>query len=362
MTFPVFQSCQRLRWLLLFLLVVARSAHGVVHFGIDFLDESIERPPGLPARLDPFPLDDANNNLVTQGALDGVTVEEFEHAITLAIEDAFRAIDTGEDATTVAIAIHEGSVPVDLDGQRVNVAIGQSADPNFALLGQAKLNAVIGNDFQQDQYAAVAYADELDRLGDDGRFVVYDQIEKGIYAIAGTAAHEMGHVLGAVHIATSANDVPPPLLSIEALGLPTSARFAPRYFSTSLPADNPNAMQIARVAGTVTRGDLNFDGTVDSRDGLVLFANWGSDGKLYQQGDASGDHFVDAADAAFVLGRWTGDMTTYQLPEPASTGVSSAGRLWGMASVVFLHFWQKRRRPRFHRSCVVPISDANDVN
>ncbi|MDA0661181.1 MAG: hypothetical protein O3C60_20460 [Planctomycetota bacterium] len=289
-------------------LAAALPGNSQFHIGIDFIKTRIVADPGFLFDFTPYSVVGPNTNFVTQGGVGTLTEHQVQRQIIMAVEDSFRQINTGNAQTTVAIAIHDGVVNTNLPGRRLNVAMAGSIQ-ELGLLGQAKQAAYTGS-FPQDGYAAVTYLDRIDQMGDDGHIVVYDTLPEIVYAVAGTTAHEIGHVFDAVHVNTTANVSPQPLMASSGTGLPAAARFVKREFSITQPAGTSNALTILNNAGTVVRGDSNMDQIVDGLDLSIVFSNWALDDRLFHEGDANNDHLVDGLDVAQVFSNWTSDSSS----------------------------------------------------
>ncbi|NQU23173.1 MAG: PEP-CTERM sorting domain-containing protein [Candidatus Nealsonbacteria bacterium] len=250
--------------------------------------------------FEPFTITQPANGFVADGGLTGFAEADVHRAVALRVDDAFRAIDTGDSATTVPIAIHLGPASPGLSGNRYNVALGRSASPTWALLGMATTGA-------NDRYGAAVFLDNIDTLP-----LVYDTADGSLNSIAGVASHEIGHLLGIAGHAAAGNAEPYPLMAIETTGLPTAARLTPREFS-------PDSQQVLRnLSGAVSRADFNLDGQVDDADVAVLTDNFGRSDALWQESDSSGDHVVDGLDLLDLTGAWTG------VPGPSVAGSATA--------------------------------------
>ncbi len=317
-----------------------RGASGAVvgfHFGLDFIETPIEAPrsfwppdwpPGTnpgPFDFEPYPITNGSSptHFVADGGLAGWIERQVRREIAVRVDDAYRAIDTGDPDTTVGVAIYVGRVPQDVRGTRANVALGQISDPFWSFYGQGHSLYAIAN----DDYAAAIYLDEidngvylesdnrntvyLDEMGNPVRVLTYDTADVALNAIVGTVAHEIGHTLGVGHVAAG-NAEPYPLMAIEFTGLPTEARTTVRRFSAA------NAARILREAGTFNRADFNGDHFVDGADISTLVDNFGQGKALFQEADSNGDHYVDVADLSALVAGWTGD------PGPARQGTAAA--------------------------------------
>lgn len=300
---------------------------GGYHIGLDFLTANVDPGDSFLFDFQPYTLTAPGNNFVAQGAFAGRTESEVQRRIALAVEDAFRTIP-GLPANQIStIAIHLGPVPTNVAGRRLNIALGQSSSPIWTLLGEALQNGYNAGNIPNDSYAAAAYLDEIDKLGNG--FVTYNTFDGAINSIAGTIAHEAGHVFGAEHVTITGNEPGPlPLMAIEPTGLPTSARLTVRQFDLLPQYTPPNATRILNNADTVLQGDYNLDGLVDAADIGVLLAGFGQDDRLMIEGDATGDHRVDAADIGRILANWSNPPTLpaarlmlAAVPEPATAAL-----------------------------------------
>ena len=271
--------------------------------GLEFIDAPTPSPPPFFSDFEPFPIVAPENFFVSQGGLAGWTENEAQRAVALAIEDVFNAVDVGDPNHWLNLSIHLGPAPSTLPGQRLNVALGQSAGFMLAL-GETPRPGDYDNPNAADTVVAAVYIDNINDLG--ASLVTYDTASGAINAIAGTAAHEIGHVFGADHVVTSAGAAEPlPIMAVEGTGLPTAARLTERRFSDLQPEPVSNADVIVANMGTAARGDSDFNGTVDENDLLNLVANWEQSDRLRFEGDANGDHWVDNIDAFYLIDNWT---------------------------------------------------------
>jgi len=71
-------------------------------------------------------------------------------------------------------------------------------------------------------------------------------------------------------------------------------------------------------------GDVDFDGAVDARDALMMFADWGLNPR--SGADLNDDGLVDAADAGIMFANWTGDVAS--IPEPSTAYLGAMGTAW----------------------------------
>ncbi|MEO2045842.1 MAG: hypothetical protein ABGX16_04640 [Pirellulales bacterium] len=284
--------------------------------GLDFIDSSVSSPIAFLFDFAPYPITVADNYFVSQGAFAGWTEAQARRAVALAVEDVYQAIDVGDASRILGLAIHLGPVPNSFTGQHLNMVLGQSTGPLTAL-GQTPRPDTYDDPLANDTVVAATYLENIDQLG--ATHVHYGTDQSAINSIAGTTAHEIGHVFGAEHVTTSADDLEPlPIMAIEATGLPTEARLRERRFSQNNPANLPNAELLLQNIGTVVRGDFNLDGLVDGADSGLLLANWGLADRLYWEGDANGDHLVDGADVSELIANWTwtsSDLTQLSLFE-----------------------------------------------
>jgi hypothetical protein len=307
-------------------LTASSGTGGPFLIGLDFISEPRASDGSFIFGFEPFALANPTNNFSTQGAFAGRTEAEVQRRITLAVEDAFRQSPTSESGTTLAIQIFQGRVPEHLAGRRLNVVLGQSSSEVWTLLGESFTGA-FDTGLPDDSDVAAVYLDAIDQLG--LFHVNYDTFESAINAIAGTTAHEIGHLFDAEHVTVAPGDpLPYPIMAIESTGLPTSARLTQRQFSTTSPADQPIAELLSENAGVALRGDFNMDGSVNGIDVGILIANFGRLDALMQEGDANGDHRVDGLDVGTVVSQWTSAgslmplsgvrLAASPLPEPAT--------------------------------------------
>ncbi len=275
------------------------------HIGLDFLETSKEIL-GLPqtktvdgellvdANYHPFAFTDPSNFAVAQGGLAGWSESKVRESIRFRVEQIYRVAALielgGEVGQTFAINIHNGVVPTSVEGRRLNIVIGSN---NLAtLFGWAQGNAALNESlYPNDSYAAAIFADNLDSLGSDPT-VLFDQSSDVINNLAGTIAHEIGHLFGLDH--QDAGSTPHSVMAVGGTGLQNSMRLTERRFNGSSEVD------LLAVLPTVKRGDFNMDGDVDIfqlgglGDAQVLSGNLGiTSNASFSQGDANGDGDVD---------------------------------------------------------------------
>jgi hypothetical protein len=285
--------------------------------GLDFIDSPVPSPQTFFKDFEPFPITATGNHFVTQGGLAGWNEDQARRAVALAVEDVFRALDVGDPWHTLRLGFYLGPVPGSLDGQRLNLVLGQP-DGSGTALGETPRPGDYDDPLANDTVVAATYLNNIDNLAPT--FVTYDTALSVINAIAGTTAHEIGHIFGATHVTTSAADPAPlPIMASEQDGLPTEARLTERRFSLDLPVELSNAELLIQNIGTVLLGDFNLDTEVDESDLSLLVDNWGLTNRLNIEGNANGDNWVDGADAGLLIANWTGN-------EPISYQ-SSAGEL-----------------------------------
>jgi len=272
----------------------------VFHIGLDFIETSVPATPEFVFGFEPFTITQPANDFVAEGGLTGSAEADVRRAVALRVDDAFRAIDTGDPTTTVPIAIHVGPASPALSGNRYNVALCRSASPTWALLGTATTGA-------NDRYGAAVFLDNVDALP-----LVYETADGVLNSIAGVAAHEIGHLLDVAGHVPAGNTGPYPLMATETTGLPTAARLTRREFVE-------DSQQIIRdLSGAVSRADFNLDGRVDDADISILTGNFGRSDALWQEADCSGDHVVDGLDMIGLTRQWTG------VPGPGVGGSATA--------------------------------------
>jgi len=298
--------------------------------GLDFIDGPVPSPPAFFHDFEPFPITATDNYFVTQGGLAGWTEDQARRAVALAVEDIFHALDVGDPDQTIRLATVLGSVPESLGGQHLNLVLGQPAG-FLTALGETPHPGVYDDPRATDTVVAATYLNNIDALG--ATHVTYDTAQGAINAIAGTTAHEIGHVFDLGHFdpGTFQGDPPDPwpIMAIEADFMPTEARLTERRFSPDQPVEMPNSELLIQNIGTVWRGDFNLDGLVDGADAGQLIANWELADRLFWEGDATGDHRTDGADAGQLIANWTGSQLSLAHPavEMQSFLVADVGSL-----------------------------------
>ena len=297
--------------------------------------------------LSPFQITDSANAFVTGGALGGWTETAARHAVTLAVEDLFREVLTGDVSATLDIQVFDGRVPTTLAGRRLNMAVGFGAVLTGAY-GYSGLNAAFEtSSYANDSYAGIVYLNNIDDLN-----VTYTQFSQVANAIAGTAAHEIAHLFGLQHVAVGPSQ-PYPIMATGPTGLTDSQRLTARSFETTpgtQSAGQSSVSVLLAALGTSYTSDFNRSGTVDLDDASVLLANWGQQAKLMQDGDANHDHLVNLDDASVLLSQWgmrttpsaalaalPTDTATYfpaaSVPEPSMIGLLCVAGLLGCSRV-----------------------------
>jgi hypothetical protein len=275
--------------------------------GLDFIDTPTSSPPSFFYDFEPFPITAADNYFVTQGGLASWTENQARRAVALAVEDAFHALEVGDPNRTIGLATYLGSVPESLGGQHLNLMMGRPVG-SLTALGETPQLGFYNDPLANDTVVAATYLNNIDGLG--ATYVTYDTAQAAINAIAGTTAHEIGHVFALEHFApgTFQGDPPDPwpIMAIEADLMPTEARLTERRFSLDQPVEMPNSELLIENIGTVLRGDFNLDGYVNGSDAGQLISNWGQADRLFWEGDANGDHLIDNSDAGLLIANWSG--------------------------------------------------------
>ena len=330
------RSNQRRRVPLLLFIAIGAMFTRVAHadnffFGIDFVDVPTEAI-GFPFLDDqnevdntywPTPLTDPNSNAVQDGGFAGWSEAEARSAVVLAVEHAFRRVNTGDPETTLQIAFFNGTAPTSLEGRRLNTVVGHNEWSNQLLLGQALYSAYDDQNVPQDEYATMAQPPHIDQLSG----IDIATAEAAINLFAGTIAHEIGHNFALDHV-DRGDDQPFPLMATAPSGLTNADRLTERWFIPAHEAD-----LTARI-GTVNRADFDFDGDVDftespfgneegQSDLNILIANVGHPYPLMQHGDTDMDGDVDFSESPFGEGDGVSDLNF--LVANVTTGASDLG-------------------------------------
>ena len=282
------------------LLCCPAAAGQVFHMGLDFTDSQAGTPPFDAA---PFLLTGVDNNFVLDGGLVGWSEESARRGVALAVEDAFTALDTGQSDRRPAIQLHIGPVDQALSGRRLNVRFGDGPIADvFGLANQGAAVREAGN--PNDTYVAAVFPDELDEhVGGEGAF---SSAEKVFNAVAGTAAHEIGHTFDLRHVDRGGSQ-PYPIMATGSTGLTMADRLTARRFTDQdgTQPEGSSASMLLDAIGQVDRADFDMSGSVDGVDAARLPANWLRGDALFQEADADGDHAVDLLDAGAVFAGWT---------------------------------------------------------
>ena len=305
-----------LRWpvLLFFVALAATAPTGrgqTAHFGLHFLDETTEIENGLFYHFEDGNavfhntygavfMTDPNMQAVQHGGLIGWTEEQFRAAVVVAVERIYRDVDTGDPNTTLRMNIYKGPVSAECAGRRLNVVLGSNSEAGENTLGMAWYDMYANPLYEDGFYPAAVLMDHLDNLSG----VQFDTPEGVINNIAGTTAHELGHVFALDHVQRG-SDMPYPIMCTGGEGLSNADRLTERRFTgqmgTQGSGDSSETLLTASL-GTVHRADFDMDGDVDivefSGDGVsdlsTLLSNVGlSEVALMRHGDADNDQDVD---------------------------------------------------------------------
>jgi len=275
------------------------------HIGLDFLEttkeiltlpqtKTVDGELLVDANYYPFTITDPSNNAVMQGGVAGWSESDVLESVRFKVEQTFRlaALDElgDEFGRTFAINIYNGAVPTSVEGRRLNVVVGSNNLSTF--FGWSQGNAALNTSlYPDDSYAAAVFADNLDAIGADPT-VMFNQSSDVINNLAGTIAHEIGHLFGLDH--QVAGSAPYSVMAVGGTGLQNSMRLTERRFNDA------SEMDLLAVLPTVMRGDFNMDGDVDIfqvgglGDAQVLSENIGTTiNASFSQGDANGDGDVD---------------------------------------------------------------------
>jgi hypothetical protein len=293
----------------------APTAAGGYHVGLDFItsSRSVAGFGGLDGNnqvddvFHPLQITDPASNAVVQGGLIGWTEVAAQRAVVLTIEDAYRAVETGDPTTTLAVQIHEGALAGGIPGRRLNVVFGSNASVSSSDVGFASFGAAFSlGSPPNGESAAVILLDHLDQLP-GLQFTTADQV---INNVAGTAAHEIGHLFGLAHVPAGAHQ-PYEIMATGSTGLSLPGRLTVRRFGTTpvtQAGGHSSTSLLLSGMGTVAKTDFNMDGgTTVSGDGSLLLGNLGRTDALFQEGDTNGDHRVDVSLDGFMLLRSLAD-------------------------------------------------------
>ena len=346
-------TCYPAMWLLVVCLTLAAAPAGAtpVQIGLDFITADMESTyfgfcclPGEEPwdyTFEPFDITDPSTQAYQDGGLVGYTKAQAERAVTSLVDRLFRTIDTGDPATTLALAIQLGPVDSLLTGRLLNVIMGNH--PLLPGLGESVIGAGYNvGGTPDEEYPVYANLRTLDSLPG----VSFTTPESVFNNIAGTTAHEIAHLFNLDHVGASISD-PKPIMATGTGADPLSVgdRLIARAFSnvvgTQGPADSSTSLLLNTI-GTIDRADFNMDGIVSaSTDGAVFLANLGLVDRLFAEGDANGDGLVTAsADGALLLASLnpppllasaTGSFQSLSIPEPTSVVLTATGLLGCLA-------------------------------
>ena len=306
------------------------------HLGLDFIESSVPSIPYLDDNygFDPFPLireTDPTNYFRVDGGLVGWTEAEAQRAAAIAVDDAYRAVDTGSADKTLRVQVHVGAVPVSTPGRRINMIVGASQDPNRNYLGLSISGAAFDETgYPNDTYTAVAYVDELEQLRDydsDLRFTTSDSVFNNV---GGTIAHEFAHNFGLSHVARGSSQ-PYAMMATASTGLEVIDRLSMRRFD-----DTPDTQQgehssesmLVHNIGVVYRADFDMSDEVNSNDASIITANWLLTDRLFQEGDANADHIVDSDDASAINANWLVEADVPVAGTATASYDAATGEVW----------------------------------
>ena len=285
----------------------ATSAEGY-RIGLNFVEAPHLGPIGLAALDEEGQVDSTFypvqiTHAFSSGALEGWTEAATRRAIVLAIEDAYRAVDTGDPTSTLAVQFYEGALSSDAPGRQLNVIFGRNQSMSSGTLGLALFTgaAFSSTSLPNGSDAVAIYVDHLNQLVG----VQFTQAAHVINNLAGTAAHEIGHLFDLEHVPADTQE-PYAIMSTGSTGLSLVGRLTIRRFETTAGTQaggHSSASLLLTGIGTVAMTDFNMDGTTDlNGDANILLQNIGRSNALFQEGDSNADHIVDvSADASRLL-------------------------------------------------------------
>jgi hypothetical protein len=264
------------------------------------------------SRMSPYALTAPDSRFVIDGGLVGRTDAETRLAVRNRLEDRFRAIDTGDPSTTLAITFELGLV--NSPASR-NIVLGRGHEPP-GILGSSFVGTALDPEFPAGFAGAVVFIDKIAAI-ESVQFNTFDAV---VNAIANVAAHEIGNTLGLEDV-LNLNDGPPySVMTTGALGLPSAGWLGDRAFfdHEQLPAGGTqhSVQHLINELGTVRRGDFDRDGDVDSADLLTASPFWLRDGVAFHEGDADGDHRFDSADLLLLSPYFNSGPSPLAIPEP----------------------------------------------
>lgn len=268
--------------------------------GLDFLDApEVLQGAAIDSILpvQPINLTDPSLDFVLDGGLAGWTEPDARRAYALGVEDYFRAVDTGSDLTTLNLSIWLGQGPVQPGTRTLNVRVGEDLATQSLLGFTDGIGALIQmNPAYNPAYhfdggmGAVVFPDNIA----NSIPVSFDSPEFVFSALSGITAHEIGHLVGLRHV-DRGDVLPYPVMAGADTGVLPADWAAPKAFI-------PESQHfLIEELGVVAKGDLDFDGDVDSNDASILLSNFTLEDRLYQEGDLNGDHAVDSNDASIFL-------------------------------------------------------------
>ncbi len=298
--------------LLMLLCISTRLESAVV--GIDFVATPYYNPLAglLPIdNLLPFQFTDPTTSFSANGALDGVTEERLQLEIVDAIQRTFRRAEIGQPGRMLNVDIRHGLI----DGS-IGTAHSIGASPyDLSLFGTSyPTGATFRPDLRPDgtysNQLSITYADTVERIPEFDPSIRFETLEEVVYAVAGTASHEIAHTLDVWnHVPGTAVHGVFPVMASGATNLPLSERLRERRFldlpntQYSIPGPPPGGPLIYSVtdtlvnaAGTTFVSDFNFDEVVDLADFDVWFAHRFQAGTGVKTGDANDDGVTDVLD------------------------------------------------------------------
>ncbi len=248
-------------------------------------------------------------------ALDGISESQLQAAITHDVQHSFRTAEINMPGRMLNVDIRLGPVSPVVGTTHL---IGAGFAPTTLFGTSYATGATFRPDLRPDTVytneLSLTFADSISTLPQLDPSLHFNTLAGVVHAIAGTAAHEIGHTLNVW------NHDPGqrvrgyfPLMASGETSLPLSARLEERRFQNvpntqyqfpGPPSGGPliysTTDTLVRAAGTTWVSDFNYDLRLDTSDEAIWRGSRFQEGTGVKQGDADDDGRTDVRDYAIL--------------------------------------------------------------